>query len=81
MLFVRSKYSKVVVRRCWNRRTVFADKQFDVTTGGWFRPVLTPCYALSKGDKMSMMNTLFYCLRNQSRVQPGTRNYARIKCE
>ena len=30
---------------------------------------------------MSMMNTLFYCLRNQSRVHPGTRNYARIKCE
>ena len=41
VLFVRSKYSKAVVRRRWNRRTVFADKQFDVETGGWFRPVLT----------------------------------------
>ena len=61
VLFVRSKYSKAVVRRRWNRRTVFADKQFDVETGGWFRPVLTPCYASCEGDKMSMMNTLFYC--------------------
>ena len=78
---VALKYSKAVVRHRWNRRTVFADKQFDVETGGWFRPVLTRCYAPCEGDKMSMMNTLFYCLRNQSRVHPGTRNYARIKCE
>ena len=33
VLFVRSKYSKAVVCRRWNRRTVFADKQFDVETG------------------------------------------------
>ena len=78
VLFVRLKYSKAVVRRRWNRRTVFADKQFDVETGGWSRPVLTPCYAPCEGGKISMMNTIFYCLRNQSRVHPGTRNYGNV---
>lgn len=71
VLFMRSKYSKAVVRHRWNRRTVFADKQFKVETGGWFRPVLTPCYASCEGDKMSMMNTLFYCLRKPELSSSG----------